>query len=150
MSAKKTAAWCTIAVACVSGFEGLRQAAYNDPVGIPTICFGETKGVKIGQRATVEECKAMLAESLEIANQGVTLCIHAPMPDTRRAAVVSFTYNVGAGALCKSSVARRLNAGDVVGGCDALLLYTKARGIELPGLVRRRGEERKLCLQGVM
>lgn len=149
MTIKRTAAWCTLAVACVSGFEGLRQVAYNDPVGIPTICFGETKGVKIGDRATVEECKALLAGSLEIADQAVTLCVHVPLPDARRAAIVSFTYNVGGNTLCRSSVARLLNAGDVAGGCGALLLYTKARGVTLPGLVRRRQAEHAMCMQGV-
>src|SRR5690242_7975422 len=97
---RKKAAWCAIAVACVSGFEGLRTAAYSDPVGIATICFGETKGVRLGQRATVDECKGMLAESLEIANQAVDSCVRTYLPDTRRAALVSFTYNVGEQAFC--------------------------------------------------
>lgn len=144
------AAWCVIAVMCVSGFEGLRQVAYNDPVGIPTICFGETKGVKLGQKATVEECKAMLAESLERADQAVMLCTKVPLPDKRRAALVSFTYNVGGTAYCKSTLLRKLNAGDTVGACDELLRWVTARGVTLPGLVNRREQERALCMAGLM
>ena len=75
-------------------------------------------------------------------------CITRQMPDTRLAAFTSFAYNVGVGAICKSSIARKYNAGDVVGSCDALLLYTKAKGITLPGLVKRREEERRMCMEG--
>lgn len=146
---KQRAGWCAIAVACVSGFEGLRQSAYADPVGIPTICFGETKGVQLGQRRTMDECKGMLADSLEIANRGVDACIKAPLPDYRRAALVSFTYNVGQGNLCSSTLARKINAGDVAGGCNELSRWTRARGIELPGLVKRRAAEREMCLKGL-
>ncbi len=145
---KQRAAWCAIAVSCVSGFEGLRQAAYRDPVGIPTICFGETKGVEMGQRATLAECQGMLADSLELANRGVDACIAVPLPDYRRAALVSFTYNVGQGNLCSSTLARKLNSGDTVGACNELSRWTRARGIELPGLVKRRATEREMCLRG--
>lgn len=143
---KQRAGWAAIALTMVASFEGLRQAAYLDPVGIPTICFGETKGVRLGQRATLEQCSAMLAGSLELANHAVNDCIRAPLPDYRRAALVSFAYNVGQGSLCGSTLARKLNAGDVAGGCDELLRWTYAKGIRLPGLVKRRAVERNMCL----
>lgn len=149
-SNKQRAAWCAIAVTCVSGFEGLRQVAYSDPIGIPTICFGETKGVQLGQRATLAECKGMLADSLELANRGVDACIRAPLTDYRRAALVSFTYNVGQGSLCGSALARKINAGDTAGGCNELSRWTYAGGVKLPGLVKRRAAEREMCLRGVL
>jgi len=142
---KKGAGWAAIAVICVSGFEGVRQVAYRDPVGIPTVCFGETRGVKMGDRHTLDECQGMLIDRLDEFNAGVNRCIRVPMSDSRRAAVVSFSYNVGIGAFCSSTFARRLNAGDPK-ACDELLKWTKAKGITLPGLVRRRDEERKLCM----
>ncbi|NHZ83783.1 glycoside hydrolase family protein [Massilia sp. CCM 8695] len=145
---KQRASWCAIAVTMVGGFEGLRQAAYLDPVGIPTICFGETKGVRLGQRATLAQCDAMLADSLAIANGAVDTCIRAPLPDYRRAALVSFAYNVGQTSLCGSTLARKLNAGDVHGGCDELLRWDKAKGVRLPGLTKRRQAERNMCLVG--
>jgi lysozyme len=146
---RQAAGWCAIAVACVSGFEGLRTAAYSDPVGIPTICFGETKGVRLGDRATVDECKAMLADSLQIANRGVDSCVRVFLPDERRAALVSFTYNVGVQNLCSSTLVRKLNAGDTVGACNELLRWNRAKGIVLPGLTKRREAERQMCLKGL-
>lgn len=146
---RSKAAWCAIAVTCVSGFEGLRTAAYSDPVGIPTICFGETKGVRLGQRATVDECKGMLADSLEIANRGVDSCVRTYLPDTRRAALVSMTYNIGVGNFCGSTLVRKLNAGDTRGACDEMSRWNRAKGIVLPGLTKRREAERQMCLQGL-
>lgn len=146
--AKKRAAWVAIATTCVAGFEGLRQVAYRDPVGIPTACFGETKGVHMGDRYTLDECKDMLSDSLEIANNGVNSCVHTNISDNTRAALVSFTYNVGAGTFCRSTLVKRLNAGDVVGACNELPKFVYAKGVILPGLVRRREEEKRLCLKG--
>ena len=143
---KQRAGWVAIALTMVASFEGLRQAAYLDPVGIPTICFGETKGVRLGQRATLEQCSAMLAGSLELANHAVNDCIRAPLPDYRRAALVSFTYNVGQANLCSSTLARKLNAGDAVGACNELPRWNRAKGVVLPGLTKRRAVERNMCL----
>ena len=147
---KQKAAWCAIAVSCVSVFEGLRTYAYNDPVGIPTICFGETKGVKLGDTATISECKDMLADSLMLANKAVEKCTKVPLTDYRHAALVSFTYNVGGGSYCSSTLLRKLNAGDTVGACDQLLRWKYAKGIALPGLLNRRIKEREMCLKGIV
>lgn len=143
---KKTATWLSVCVACVGAEEGLRTVAYKDPVGIPTICFGETKDVKLGDKKTADECKAMLGERVLEFGRKVDACTTGPMTPSRKAGLTSFAYNVGAETYCKSSVARKINAGDVQGGCDALLLYVYAKGIKLPGLEKRRQQERQLCL----
>jgi lysozyme len=74
------------------------------------------------------------------------MCIKVPMSDGTHAAMISFTFNVGGGALCKSSVARKINAGDLKGGCDSLMLYVYANGKWIKGLENRRRDERRLCL----
>lgn len=146
MKTKQKAGWAAIALTAVASFEGLRQYAYLDPVGIPTICFGETKGVKMGDKATLEQCKGMLLDSLYEAHESVAKCVKVPMTDSREAALVSFTYNIGGSAFCRSTLVKKLNVGDVVGACNELPKWNKANGIVLPGLVNRREEERKLCL----
>lgn len=143
--AKKPAAWVAVCVACVSGAEGLRQVAYRDPVGIPTICFGETRNVNLGDSATVEQCKEMLGSRIEEFGRGVDRCVTVPMSPSRKAAFVSFSYNVGIKAFCTSTLVRKVNAGDPM-ACDELLRWNRANGIPLPGLTVRRQEERHLCL----
>lgn len=145
----KKAGWCAIALVCVSGFEGARQYVYKDPVGIDTWCFGETQGPKPVGYIPMAQCQDLLAGSLEIANRGVEQCVDTPMPDMRRAALVSFTYNVGVTNFCSSTLVRKLNAGDVRGACNELTRWNRAKGIVLPGLTKRREAERQMCLQGL-
>ena len=147
--AKKAATWLAICVGCVASFEGLRTVAYLDPVGIPTVCFGETAGVRLGDKYTAEECRALLGTRVAEFGEAVDRCVTVPLPPTRKAALGSFAYNVGERAFCESTLVKKLNSGDTVGACDQLLRWTKARGIEWPGLVKRRQQERQLCLEGL-
>lgn len=150
MEIRKKAGWAAIAVTIVGGFEGVRTIAYMDPVGIPTACFGETQGIRMGMKFTMAECETMLIDSLKIADDAVMSCTKVPLSDTRRAALVSFTYNVGGTAYCNSTLVKKLNAGDIVGACDQLLRWDRAKGIRLPGLTKRRAAERDLCMRGLM
>jgi len=146
---KGSAAFAAV-VAMVAGFEGLRTAAYRDPVGIPTICFGETKGVKMGDKKTADECRDLLGDRLIEFSQGVDKCLKVEVPAYTYAAFVSFSYNVGVGAFCSSTLVKKANAGDIMGACNELPRWTRAKGIELPGLVARRAEERRWCLLGLL
>ncbi len=143
-----TGAALLIAVTVVSAYEGLSTKPYRDSVGVLTVCYGATAAdyVDLSKTYTPAECKAMLGTDLQKYYQMVTSCVHVPMPPHREAAMVSFTYNVGGGAFCKSAVARDLNAGRVQAACDALLAYNRAGGRVLAGLTARRKSERTLCL----
>ena len=149
---KKGTAIAAMCATLVGGFEGLRQVAYPDPAtkGPPwTVCYGHAEGVKPGDRYTVSECKALLVRDLQKYASGIEGCVTASMPDTRYVALVSFAYNVGVSAACKSSVVRLINAGQSKAGCDALLKWNRAAGIVFPGLTNRRQKERALCLEGL-
>ncbi|RXZ42721.1 lysozyme [Crenobacter cavernae] len=135
-----------IAVAVTGHFEGQRTKAYLDPVGIPTICYGSTAGVRIGQTRTPAECDRLLKGELGAALATVNRSVRVPMPDTRRAALASFVYNVGPGSFERSTLLRKLNAGDAVGACNELPRWVYAGGQDLPGLKTRRAAERELCL----
>lgn len=138
-----------IALPFVGFYEGRSLLAYLDPVGIPTICDGITQGVKLGQVKTDAECDALLAAELSKAIAVVDLLALKPQPDTRRAALGSFVYNVGAGAFERSTLLRKLNTGDVAGACAELSRWVYAKGRQLAGLVKRRAAERELCEVGL-
>lgn len=152
MSKARIAGLAGLAVAVVGGFEGLRTVAYYDPPGIPTICYGETRGVKMGDTATEAECKARLIATLGEFSGQIDRCLPAKLPDPTYVAFLSAAYNIGPQAFCGSSMARKAIAGDLRGACDALLMWDKTTiaGVRarLPGLTRRREEERTLCLKG--
>ena len=135
--------------AVVSWFEGRSLVAYLDPVGIPTICEGVTLGVKLGDRATPAQCDQLLQRELRVALTAVDRQVRVPLPDTRRAALGSFVYNVGERQFSSSTLLRLLNAGDARGACAQLSRWVYAGGKQLAGLVNRRAAERELCEAGL-
>ncbi|MDN8030074.1 lysozyme [Burkholderia multivorans] len=141
----------------VPKFEGLELVARADPIGIITACYGDTKNVRADQRFTPAECRARLEQRLIEHAEPVLKCTPVLKGHTYQlAAAVSFAYNVGAGAYCGSTTAKRFNAGDWKGACRAMnesdsgkQQWVTAGGRVLPGLVKRRAEERALCERGL-
>ena len=134
------------AVLGVATHEGFSSNAYRDPVGVATIGFGETKGVRLGQTITREDATKLLGDRVEEHARGMAQCIHVPISQDEFDAYADFTYNVGVGAFCRSGLAARLNSGDYAGACRELLKWVYAGGKILPGLVTRRREEFEKCM----
>ena len=134
----------------VSGRQYL--AAYADIVGVWTICDGDTKGVRPGMVETEAGCQERLERQL-VAHAGPVLrCVPAlghPGREQQLIASVSLAYNIGTGGFCRSTAARRFNAGNWKGGCDAFLMWNKAGGRVVRGLALRRERERAVCLKGL-
>lgn len=148
---KKSAGLMAAAVALVGAWEGLRLTAYRDIVGVPTVCFGETRGVKMGDRYTADECRVMLGDGLAEFETGMRRCLVAPdaIPAKPYVAFLSLSYNIGTGAFCRSTLVRKVNAGDIRGACDEILKWNRAGGRVVKGLSNRRKEERAICLEGL-
>lgn len=138
-----------IASALVAAHEGRSLVAYVDPVGIPTICEGITAGVRLGDRATPQQCDALLEIEVRRSLSSVERLATVQMPDTRKAALASFVYNVGETQFSRSTLLRKLNAGDAKGACAELSRWVYAGGKVYKGLVNRRKAERELCEQGL-
>ena len=133
----------------VSYYEGKRNDSYPDPVGIWTICYGETRGVRQGDYKADEECLNSLAEELTDHHKKMMLYIKTPISVKEEAAYLSFTYNVGVGAFSRTTLLKKLNSGKRLEACAQLLRWDKAGGKKLKGLALRRESENKLCLEGV-
>lgn len=136
----------------IKQFEGCRLKVYRDPVGLPTVGVGhlltqsERKNWPVGTQLSQRQIDILLDHDLLQAESAVSRFVTVPLSDNQYAALVSFTFNCGGGALQRSSVRRRLNAGNYHGAADALLMWNKAKGKVLPGLTRRRKAERDLFL----
>lgn len=133
----------------VGGFEGLWLTAKPDHLAhnIPTVCYGETEGVKLGDTYTKQECLDMLSGKLPRYWKEIARCIHVPISDNEKIAYTSFAYNVGSAGFCRSNVAHHLNSGDHRGACNALMAWDHAGGRRVQGLTNRRAKERVLCLK---
>lgn len=129
--------------------EGEVLKTYSDPVGILTACVGHTgQDVRLGKYYTEKECTELFVQDLRKAQAAVKRCIKRELPPKMEAASISFAFNVGAGNLCSSTYAKLANAGKLVQACQQLPKWVYAKGVILPGLVKRRAEEMQLCLEG--
>jgi len=130
--------------------EGEGRIGYLDPVGIATKCYGDTTNVVVGKAYSEAECRESLETQLIAHAEPVLKCTPVLQGKTNQlAAAVSLAYNIGAGAYCKSTAAKKFNAGDFAGACAEFSRWTLAGGKQLPGLVKRRAEERALCERGL-
>lgn len=130
--------------------ESYRDAAYlptkND---VPTIGFGTTEGVKMGDKITVERALVRLLADADKFQRELKACIgDVPLHQHEWDSIVSWSYNVGAGAACRSTLVKKLKAGDYAGACAELLRWDKQGSITLRGLTIRRQAEYKQCMGG--
>jgi len=126
--------------------EGYSSTAYKPvPGDVPTIGFGTTEGVKLGQTITPERALVRLLADANKFEQAVKRCAPVPMHQYEFNAYVSLTYNIGEGAFCRSTIAKRLNAGNYSGACEAILMWDKFQGKPLAGLTKRREAEKRMC-----
>lgn len=140
----------------IKQFEGYHKrtadgsaAAYLDPVNIPTIGWGtirypDGKEVRLGDVRTELQCSEYLAYEVSTKSAAVEKLVKVPLTQSMFDALVSFTYNVGAGAFAESTLLRMLNDGNYEAAGQQLLVWNKGGGRVLPGLVRRRDAEMAL------
>jgi lysozyme len=130
----------------IKEFEGTSLAAYQDQGGIWTVGFGCTHGVSKGMTITQEQAEERLKYDLQDTLNRVQAQVDVPLTDNQLAALLSFTFNEGAGHLHESTVLAKLNQKDYACAADAFLLWDKCRGSVVSGLLRRRQAERELFL----
>lgn len=143
--AASVAAILTAVTGIIGGFEGLRTKPYRDPVGQMTVCYGETDTPMV--EYTPEECAALLRTRIVRDYAPRVIDCTPTIQDKPNAlmAAVSFSYNVGSGAYCSSTMARHFKAGNIRAGCDQFKRWVYAGGRVLPGLVKRREAEADIC-----
>lgn len=134
----------------IKRWEGCKLDAYRDIAGVWTIGYGHTKTAKAGMKITEPEATALLLGDLADAEKAVNQAVTVPLTQGQYDALVSFTFNLGAGALQRSSLLKLVNAGDPIMGAATLPQWCKATvgGKLAPvlGLARRRADELQLFL----
>lgn len=141
-----------VGVDLISSFEGTRFKAYDDGVGFWTIGTGTTvypNGVKVkqGDTCTPEQAKTYFKHDLAKFEKAVNESVTVPLNQNQFDALVSLTYNIGSGAFKDSTLLKRLNKGNYQGAAEQFLVWNKAGGKVMKGLVRRREAEQALFLK---
>lgn len=145
-----SAAVLSAAAAFVAPWEGLRTTAYLDRLAVPpvwTVCYGETRGVSRGQSYSEKDCHDRRLQGLGTFREALMACLPGleAQPQGLQVALISWTYNVGAGAACGSTLVRHARAGNWQAACGELARWSRAGGRVIPGLTRRRSAEATLC-----
>lgn len=138
----------------IAGFEGFRDTAYIPVKGdVPTIGFGSTKGVKMGDRITPDRALRRLVDEVDSEYaQGVRRCVKVPLTNYEFGAYVSLSYNIGVPTFCRSAAPGKppnlidlINAERYAEACKRIEAFVYSGGRKLNGLVKRRAEERAIC-----
>ena len=123
------------------------------PGDVLTIGFGSTEGVKPGDRTTPPQALARALRDVQVFEGALKRCVAVPLSQVEYDLYLNFAYNVGGGAFCTSTMARKLNAGDYVGACREFGRWTFFQGKDCRdptnrcgGLVKRRAEAQAACL----
>jgi lysozyme len=126
--------------------EGFRSNAYDDGVGIQTIGFGSTAGVKTGDKITVERGLILLAKDVADHEKGLRACLgNTKLHQYEWDALTSWAFNVGVGNACRSTLVVKAKAGEYSAMCAELLRWNRAGGRVLAGLTKRREAEKRMC-----
>ena len=134
----------------IKDFEGFSSTSYLDVVNIPTIGWGNTfyeNGTKVKMGDQISKTDAL--KLLEVvANRDfadkIFSAIKVKVTQSQFDAMVSLAYNIGAGAFLKSTLLKKVNAGDFAGAGEEFLRWNKANGKEVLGLTKRREREQDL------
>lgn len=140
------------AQALIRKYEGCKLAPYLCPAGVPTIGIGTTiypdgKRVSLKDKAiTKEQAEEFFQKDLEVRVKAVRALLSQEVDEGKLGALVSFAYNLGIGALGRSSLLKYVNAGEFTRAADEFLKWIHSKGVVEPGLVSRRKAERDMFL----
>lgn len=134
------------AIDLIKQFEGLRLTAYKCPAGIPTIGYGHTYNVRMGQTISNIQADLFLDHDFEDAEREVLEVVTVPLSPQQLGALSSFVFNLGIGKFIGSTMYHKLQAGDYVGASNEFDKWVFAAGKKLNGLDARRAAEKELFL----
>ena len=139
----------------IQGFESYSPVAYLDEAGVPTIGWGHTAGVKMGDTCSLEQAKAFLEQDLKDAEDCVNWTVKVPLTQNEYDALVSVCFNIGSSEFIKSTLLFKINMGDKIGASKEIGRWvyitdpkTKQKVID-KGLVNRTTVETALFVSDI-
>lgn len=134
----------------IASYEGFSEKAYIPIKGdVPTIGFGSTEGVKMGDAITVPQALDRLRRDITVAESAISRCVRVPLSQGELDVYTSLAFNIGTDAFCRSTLVVKLNGGDYAGACEEIKRWVYAGGRRVPGLVARREKEYATCVGDV-
>ena len=122
------------------------HAVHPVPGDVPTIGFGTTDGVHMGDTITPPRALARTLKDIQKYEGAVKQCVTVPLTQNEYDAYIDLAYNIGPTAFCRSALVKKLNADDYAGACAEILHWNRFKGATLRSLTARRQREYKQCL----
>ena len=135
-------------LALIADLEGCRLTPYQCSAGVWTSGIGHTAGVVPKRDITEREAAANLVADVLNTERRLAVCVPVTMPQPVYDALVSFAFNVGTGAACRSTLVGFINRQQWVQACEQLSRWVYVSGVKNKGLENRRARERAYCLKG--
>ena len=133
-------------IALVS-YEGYSDKAIIPVQGdVPTIGFGTTEGVKLGDKTTPQQALKRALQDIAKFEGAIKKCVQVPLHQYEYDTYLSLAYNIGSNAFCRSTLVKKLNQQDYAGACKEILRWNKFKGKVLQGLKIRREREYQKCI----
>lgn len=130
----------------LTAYEGYSDKAYIPvPGDVPTIGFGTTEGVKLGDTTTPQAAMQRALRDVSKFEGAVKQCVTVPLHQYEYDAFIQLSYNIGQTAFCKSTLVKKANVSDYTGACSEILKWDLFKGKPLRGLTLRRQKEYALC-----
>jgi lysozyme len=134
------------ALVAIALHEGYKENAYVPLAGdVPTIGFGTTTGVKLGDKTSPEKALQAALRDIQKFEGALKQCVKVPLTQGEYDGYISLSYNIGSSSFCRSTLVKKLNQQDYQGACQEILRWDKFKGQRLPGLTKRRQEEYIKC-----
>lgn len=150
MSQRTNVAALVLSAAALIGIvvhEGYSDTAYVPVAGdVPTIGFGTTGGVKLGDKTTPIKALERALTDVNSFEDALKKCVKVPLHQYEYDAYISLSYNIGSSAFCNSTLVKLLNSGNYEEACKQILRWDKFQGKPLRGLTIRRQSEYKQCI----
>lgn len=150
MSQRTNVAALVLSAAALIGIvvhEGYSDTAYVPVAGdVPTIGFGTTGGVKLGDKTTPIKALERALTDVNSFEDALKKCVIVPLHQYEYDAYISLSYNIGSSAFCNSTLVKLLNSGNYEEACKQILRWDKFQGKPLRGLTIRRQSEYKQCI----
>lgn len=136
-----------LALVGIASHEGYTdKAVIPIPGDVPTLGFGTTEGVKMGDKTNPVQALQRTMRDIEEKESAVKKCVKVPLYQHEYDAYISLAYNIGTGNFCGSTLVKKLNSQDYAGACKEILRWDRAQGRVVKGLTVRRQKEYQQCI----
>ena len=133
-----------VGIALSEGYSDTAIIPIKDDV--PTLGFGSTEGVKLGDKTTPVKALARTLQDIQKFEGAIKKCVVVPLHQYEYDAYVNLAYNIGTGAFCGSTLVKKLNTTNYAGACQEILRWDRAKGVKIKGLTVRRQAEYQKCI----